>query len=308
MTMKIDYFIADVFTNRAFNGAQIAVLPDASALNTRQMQLIARELNLSETVFVIPGKQSERQWKMRIFSPLSEIDFAGHPIIATAYVLAESGQLDVSQQHTSFMLEQNAGSIDVSITADNGTPTSVQFTRSFTSTVDFFAPSDSELAKFLGLDVKHIESKQYSARVVACGGHPYLCVPLSSYEAVRSAVFNYASWSQSSAPQTAAQEILLFSDKNPFQDAEFNTRLVGPNIGIKEDPPVGSAMPAFGAYLGSFDHMRAGTYAYSVDRGDADSRRSVLNIELDNKNSDQLTLRVGGEAVMIAQGAISVPG
>ena len=128
-----------------------------------------------------------------------------------------------------------------------------------------------------------------------------------NYESVRNAKFNYAAWSQSIAPQTAAQEILLFSAKTPFNDSDFNARLFGPRIGVNEDPPVGSAMPAFASYLCSFDHVRKGTYTYAVGRGDADRRRSIINIEMDNKGEEKLTLRVGGQAVMVAQGTMTVP-
>ena len=78
-----------------------------------------------------------------------------------------------------------------------------------------------------------------------------------------------SAWSQSIAPQTAAQEILLFSSKTPFLDADFNARLLGPRIGMHDDPPIGTAMPAFAAYLCSFEHTRKGTYTFAVDRGDA---------------------------------------
>jgi trans-2,3-dihydro-3-hydroxyanthranilate isomerase len=129
-----------------------------------------------------------------------------------------------------------------------------------------------------------------------------------NYEAVRKAKFNFNSWSMSTAPQTAAQEILLFSPKTPFMDANFNTRLLGPNIGINEDPPVGSAIPAFASYLCSFDFTQQGTHTFAVDRGDDKNRRSVINIEMDNKSQAELALRIGGEAVMVAQGQMHLPG
>lgn len=304
--MKYNYYIADVFTKQIFSGAQIAVFPNAEGLSQTQMQLVARELNLSETVFVFhPNKQSTMR-VMRIFSPLTELDFAGHPVIATAFVLASCGELRLDAPTTSIIFQQYAGPLEVNVTSDNGEPAFIQFTRRISSIIDRFAPSDDELARFLSIEVSELDHKKYSTRLVSCG-LPYLVVPVWQYETVRNAKFNDAAWNQSSAPQTAAQEILLFSPKTPFTDSDFNVRLLGSQIGAYEDPPVGNAMPAFASYLCSFDFMQKGTYTFAVDRGDGQHRRSVLNLEMDHKGEKLLTIRVGGSAVMVAEGVMTVP-
>lgn len=304
--MKYNYYIADVFTRQIFSGAQIAVFPNAENLDQRQMQLVARELNLSETVFVQKQDTDTGRYIMRVFSPLREIDFAGHPLIATAFVLAYIGDIALTGAITPVVFEQNAGTIEVNISANEGKPTFVQFTRKVSCFIDRFTPTNEELASFLSIEPSEIDNKKYSARLVSCN-FPYLIVPVWQYETVRKAKFNYKAWSQSSAPQTAAHEILLFSPKTPFIDSDFNARLLGPRIGINEDPPVGSAMPAFASYLCSFEHLKKGTYTFAVDRGDEKSRRSVLNLEMDHKGLDTLTIRVGGEAVMVAEGTINIP-
>ena len=304
--MNYTYYIADVFTRQIFNGAQIAVFPNAEGLSDEHMRLLARELNLTETVFVFHPDNDSSTHKMRIFSPLGEIDFAGHPIIATAYVLGSCGDIKLTEAVTHLVFEQNVGPIDVNISANQGKPYFVQFSRKISSIVDRFAPTDEELASFLSIKQSELDHKKYSPRLVSCGV-PYLIVPVWSYESVRHAKFNYSAWSQSIAPQTAALEILLFAPKTPFVDSDFNARLLGPRIGIHEDPPIGSAMPAFASYLCSFEHTRKGTHTFAVDRGDAHMRRSVINLEMDHKGQEQLTLRVGGEAVMFAQGTIFLP-
>lgn len=304
--MKYNYYIADVFTTAIFSGAQIAVFPNAEDLNKTQMQLVARELNLSETVFVFhPNKQSTTR-VMRVFSPLTELDFAGHPVIATAFVLTSCGELILNAPVTPIIFQQHAGALEVNVTADNGKPGFIQFTRRVSSIIDRFAPRDDELARFLSIEVSELDHKKYSARLVSCG-LPYLIVPVWQYETVRKAKFNDAAWNQSSAPQTAAQEILLFSPKTPFADSDFNVRLLGSCIGLYEDPPVGNAMPAFASYLCSFDFMQKGTYTFSVDRGDVHNRRSILNVEMDHKGEKLLTIRVGGSAVMVAEGVMTIP-
>lgn len=304
--MNYKYYIVDVFTNKLFNGAQIAVFPQANGLSSQLMQLLARELNLTETVFVLGNDVDEHKKRMRIFTPKTEIDFAGHPIIATAYVLASCGEITLTGQFTPVIFEQHAGSIHANITNDNGKPGFIQFTGKVSPIVDRFAPPNGELASFLHIPESQIDSKKFSTRLVSCG-FPYLIVPVYNYETVRNARFNFQAWSQSIAPQTAAQEILLFSAKTPFQDADFHVRLLGPNIGIHDDPPVGTAMPAFASYLCSFEHLQKGTYTFAVDRGEKQTRRSLINLEMDNKREDSLTFRIGGEAVLVAEGTMYIP-
>lgn len=303
--MSLSYYVADVFTNKLFSGAQIAVFPKADDLTTEQMASIASEMNLSETVFVSNPNKDKTSRRMRIFSPLAEIDFAGHPIIATAFVLAHCGDVELQEDITPLTFIQNVGDIDVNVTVVDGKPTFVQFATKVTSVIDRYAPSDIELAEFLSISPDEIDKKKYSTRLVSCG-FPYLVVPVWNYETVRKAKFNYEAWNHSSAPLTAALEVLLFSPKTPYKDANFNARLLGPNIGVHEDPPVGSAMPAFASYLCSFDFTQFGTHTFAVDRGDDKNRRSVLNIEMDHKGKEELALRIGGEAVMVAEGKLYI--
>jgi len=305
--MTINYYIADVFTNELFSGAQIAVFPQADNLNPVEMEIIAKEMNLSETVFVSNPNKDQASRRMRVFSPtMGEIDFAGHPIIATAFVLGESGEINLAEGVTSLTFTQNSGDIDVNVSASGGKVSFVQFATKVSSVMDRFTPTIAEIADLLSISPEDIDHKKYSTRLVSCG-FPYLIVPVWSYEAVRKAKFNFNSWSLSAAPQTAAQEILLFSPKTPYIDANFNARLLGPNIGINDDPPVGSAMPSFASYLCSFDFTQQGTHTFAVDRGDDNSRRSVINIEMDNKAQAELALRIGGEAVMVAEGKMHIP-
>lgn len=303
--MKYQFFIADVFTQRIFNGAQIAVFPKADGLNDASMMAIARELNLTETVFILHQPDADNVRRMRIFSPLREIDFAGHPIIAAAHVLGVCGDIPLHAPITKMLFEQNVGEIEVNISAKDGQPYFVQFSRKVGAIVDHFAPSDEELCQILGLQQAELDHKKYSPRLVSCG-FPYLIVPVWHYDSVRKARFNYQAWSQSTAPQTAAQQILLFAAKSPNPDADFIARLLGPNIALHEDPPVGSAMPAFCHYLCSFEQTQKGTHSFAVERGDIATRRSLIQLEMDHKQQEKLMVRIGGQAVIFADGTIKL--
>ncbi len=304
--MEYQFHTVDVFTDQIFEGAQIAVFLNAEGLDEEQMQRVANEFNLSETVFVFPVTGQSTRFGMRIFSPIKEIEFAGHPIIATAFALATTGVIELTQEHTPIILEQKSGDIFVSISQEGAKPILIQFGLKPEAIVDLYVPNDQEIADFLSLTTEDIESKKYQPMMVSCG-FPYLIIPLRTWAAVRKAKFNYQTWSHSTAPSISAQEILLFSNRTANTASDFHGRLVGPDIGIRDDPPIGSAMPAFTSYLCAHEQVATGTYTFSIDRGDVGHRRSLLHIEMDNKGRNQLEIRVGGSAVLVSSGTMNVP-
>ena len=303
--MSHTYYTADVFTETVFQGAQIAVFPAVANFDDEQMSLIARELNLSETVFVSPGEQNNH-FKLRIFTPLKEISFAGHPVLATAKTLVEEGLITLSSGKATVCFQQKAGDLSVNIEQREGEPLFVQFSLSSDPVIDRYTPRASELAALLSIDESDIDTHTFQTRLVSIN-LPYLILPLASQAAVRKARFDMKAWSQSSAPAMAAQEILVFSNKTDNSDTDFHARLLGPSIGVHEDPPIGSAMPCFTGYLGSHDAIREGTYTFIIDRGTSETRRSVLAIEMDNHADKATALRVGGNVVLVSKNSLLLP-
>jgi len=303
--MSHTYYTADVFTQTLFQGAQIAVFPTAANFDDEQMSLISRELNLSETVFVSPGEQ-DNNFKLRIFTPLKEISFAGHPVLATAKALVEEGLITLNDGKATACFQQKAGDLSVNIEQREGEPLFVQFSLTSDPVIDRYTPRASELAALLSIDESDIDTHTFQTRLVSIG-LPYLILPLASQAAVRKARFDMKAWSQSSAPAMAAQEILVFSNKTDNSDTDFHARLLGPSIGVHEDPPIGSVMPCFTGYLGSHDAIREGTYTFIIDRGTVETRRSVLAIEMDNHADKATTLRVGGNVVLVSKNSLLLP-
>ena len=307
--MKYSYYTADVFTDQVFQGAQIAVFPTASDLSDDLMALMARELNLSQTVFVMGSVASAADqpplFRLRIFSPSGEIDFAGHPMLAAARVLVETGHIDLATNSATLAFRQNTGDIAANLTQRDGKPLFVQFTLPANPVVDRYTPTEAELARLLGIDERDIDTHTYRTRLVSVN-FPYLMVPLVSQQAVHKARFSLDAWSQSSAPAMAAQEIFIFSNRTVYQETDFHGRLVGPGIGANEDPPIGSVMPCFAGYLGSHEHLREGTYTFTIDRGTDKTRRSVLHIEMDHHSDKPSTLRVGGEVVLVGECTLNI--
>jgi PhzF family phenazine biosynthesis protein len=304
--VNYQYYIADVFTNKPFNGAQIAVFPNADGLDKENMQLLARELNLSETTFIFSPGNGKKERRMRIFSPHTEIDFAGHPIIAVGHVLASIGDIKLEQKHTPLLIEQNIGVIEANVSQEDGKPSLVQFSLETNHVIDRFVPVDKDIAATVSLNEADIDNSQFQSRLVFTD-QSYLIAPIKNYSAVRKAKFNFNIWSQSIAPSCMAKEILLFSKETDVKDSNFHARLLGPDIGIHDDPPIGSAMPAFTSYLCDHDHISEGTHTFVIDRGSATIRKSVLNIEMDKKNNESLEIRVGGPAVIVGEGTMTIP-
>ena len=302
--MTHSYYIVDVFTGSAFNGAQIAVFPDAGDLTDPQMQTLARELNLSDTVFI--HRNGDADYRLKVFSPVSELSFSGHAIIGAAYVLAQSGLQPLDAQHTVIQMRLHSSSTQVVITRRGEGEIFIMFSRKAQPVIDRYVPGTAELAAALGLEENLIISKPYFPMLVSCD-QPYLIVPLRSFEAVRQARFHLKAWSDSVAPISATNEILLFSTRSDLRSSNFHGRLVGPQIGIHEDPPIGSVMPAFAGFLGAQGHVRPGTYSFVIDRGTLSTRKSVITVEMVNQKGRENEIRVGGPATIVGKGELQTP-
>lgn len=299
---QLDFYLADAFSPAPFSGAQIGVFPETGALDDAAMQKLAAELNLPQTLFLQPGG-TEATWRARIFNPQREMNFAAQAIIAGAYVLDHIG---AAGDGSPLSLATHRGVLPLHFIREGGHLQLATFAMTVEPIVDPFTPPVEELARLLGLPSSAIETRRHAPKVAACG-RPFLIIPLQHKDLVRQARFDFKAWSESSAPMTAAQEILLFSPGSHTPEADFHARLVGPEIGPKEDPPVGAAMPAFCAYLCSHSHIRRGTYTFAVERGADDARRSLLHLEMDHRGKERLSLRIGGQAVVVAEGRIRIP-
>ncbi len=301
----LNYYIVDVFTETAFGGAQIAVVVMQDSLSDGQMQTIASELNLSDCVFVSAEKENDK-FAMRVFTPSGERDFGGQATVAAAFVLAHCNYIDCEGEHTSLVFKQRATDINVVIsTLETGR--FVQFSRKAQPIIDRFVPDNASLAAAIGLGEADILSKRFRPLLVACE-QPYLIIPVRSFDAVRKASFHYSEWSNRVASISPASELLLFSTKSDVPSSDFHARLLGPQLAPDSDPPIASALPAFVGYLSELETIREGTYAFAVDRGTVSTRKSLIRVELVHQSGKENEIRLGGPAVLVAEGQISLPG
>ncbi|MDQ1362431.1 MAG: trans-2,3-dihydro-3-hydroxyanthranilate isomerase [Pseudomonadota bacterium] len=294
--MACQYFIIDAFTRQKFEGAQIAVFPDAGSLNEKQMQRLAGELNLSETVFVCAATDGASQYRLRIFSPQQELDFAGHPVIAAGYVLQKSDTL----QSAAVQVQLNCEALMLH-TENLAGEIRVRFTVRAASALDSFVPSARELGEILHLDEKLIEQSALQPMLASCNGD-YLLVPVKSEAAFTAAHFNVNKWTTSFVATLASQIILLCKMPSAGQAESYRVRLLGKNIGDREDPPVGSAAPAAGVYL--FNAQSDGIHHALLQRGGDDRRKSVIEVTLEKSAGEVVAIHVGGYAVATGRGVI----
>lgn len=294
--MKYTYYLIDAFTNEPFQGAQIAVFTEVPGLTTGGMQLIARELNLSETVFVEAGGDDAVPWRLRIFSPNRELDFAGQPTIAACYALAMRQLLPEGVSR----IQQNMGELEVSVEKDAANQPRMGFTITAPVRFDHYVPSARELAEILHLDPMDIDEGEYRPMISSCG-NDYLVVPVKSTAALSRARFNEVRWTLSFVATLASQIVLFTVNRNP-EPVDFNLRLLGRGIGDLDDPPVGSAIPAFAAY--AFADHPPGDHAATMQRGGGDRRKSILYARVTRSVRGVERIKVAGHAVMVGQGEI----
>src|SRR5437764_813283 len=180
--MHAHYLTADVFTGRKFGGNQLAVFPDAREIAPELMPQIAREFNYSETTFVLPPDDPSHTAKVRIFTPGGELQFAGHPTIGTAHVLATIGAIALTGDETRIVLEEGVGPVPVTIRSRNGVPEFAQLSVAKLPEVGPPAPRAETLAEMLSLTKRDLVGGDMVPESVSCGT-PFLFVPLTDRRA-----------------------------------------------------------------------------------------------------------------------------
>jgi trans-2,3-dihydro-3-hydroxyanthranilate isomerase len=302
--MRYRFITADVFTDRIFGGNPLAVLPDAQGLDERQMQRIAREFNLSETVFVLPPDDPAHTRRLRIFTPAQELPFAGHPTIGSAVILAATGAIATAGEATRIVFEEPAGPVPVTLRAAAGRPDFAQLTAPVAPEVRA-APAPQAIAAMLGLAPADLRTAAGLPAFVSCG-LPLLIVEVAGRAALGRARLDLARW-QDLLAGAWGREVYLVSREAADPEADFQVRMFGPAAGIVEDPATGSAAAALGGWLGLRETPADGTQRYRLAQGLEMGRPSRLEVEVDKRAGAVAAVRVGGGAVLVAEGTIEVP-
>jgi trans-2,3-dihydro-3-hydroxyanthranilate isomerase len=305
MSEGIRFLTADVFTDRMFGGNQLAVFPNAEALDPGMMQAIARELNLSETVFVLPPAEPRHTRKLRIFTPGSELPFAGHPTIGAAFVLASIGEVPMDSTGASIVFEEGVGSVPVTVRARDGRPGYCELTAARLPEVGPPPPPLEEIASVLSLQPEELRADGVSPRAVSCGV-PYLFVPLRDLAALSRARINLPAWERTLA-NWWAPAVFPFTETGGGDGVDLRARMFAPGIGIPEDPATGSAAAALAGYFAANSGPASGTLRWVVEQGVEMGRPSRLHITCDRAADRIAAVRVGGSSVLVSEGWLTVP-
>ncbi len=286
----MDFYIVDVFAETKYAGNQLAVFTGAEVANLsdEEMLQIAREMNYSETTFVLSSEQQNGGYDVRIFTPTKELPFAGHPTLGTAYIIQREIIQSVVEK---VVLNLAVGQIPVSWKEE------VLWMR---QNVPTFAEKHQieTLAEVLNLEVADIDSR-FPIQEVSTG-IPFIIVPLKSLAALKKAKVNLDKYYQ--FIQTAkATEILIFSPETYKDIDDLSVRMFAPYLGITEDPATGSANGCLAGYLAEYNYFNQSKIDIRVEQGYEINRPSLLLLQAEKK-AEEIEVFVGGNVVMVAQG------
>ena len=312
--MTYQYHTADVFTDVAFGGNQLAVLPDARGLTSEQMQQITKEFNFSETVFVLPPENSSNTRRVRIFTPGAELPFAGHPTVGCAFVLAAIGDIGLDGDETRIVFEEGVGPVPVLIRAKDGQPVFAQLTAAKIPEKSQQSYDAATIAAALSLSVDDIDTDGPYAIEAWSAGLYYLFVPLRTLGALARSRIKLDLWEQTlRVSQTPEVYVFVEEDESRSRNGIasgnglIRSRMFAPNLGVPEDPATGSAAASFGGYLAARSNLSSATLRYTIHQGVEMGRPSTLELEVDVSDSAVSAVRVGGASVLVASGTLHVP-
>jgi trans-2,3-dihydro-3-hydroxyanthranilate isomerase len=297
----------DVFTETPFCGNPLAVILDGRELTAEQMQAIAREMNLSETTFILPATAAAAHARVRIFTPQQELPFAGHPVVGTSYVLATEGLIPRRDGNSEIHLELGLGVLPVEIACIDGMVAQVTMTQRAPQFLAVLPSTDvAQLAGGLGLDPQDVGGSELPVQLVSTG-LPQLMIPVRSLAAVQAIRLELGSL-HAVCERYGTHSLYPFTRETVTPSADVHSRLFAPLAGVFEDPATGSASGALGAYL--VHHRVVGGEAPVVhlenEQGYELGRPSRIFIEVSRNRSTISRVRVGGHVVKVLEGTIYV--
>lgn len=302
--MRYRYFTCDVFTDTRFGGNQLAVLPEAEGLSGAQMQQIAREFNYSESTFVLPPEAGHDR-RVRIFTPGSEVPFAGHPNVGTAFVLATMGALGPLDAPRTVTFEEGAGLVPVAVHRRDAGRIWCELTAPQGLTLGA-AVSAQVAAAAVSLDPGDVLTGAHQPQVASVG-LPFLMVELKDRDALERARPDIPGLEGLMAEGVEAPDVHLYVRTPGASDGfDLRARMFSPLDGIPEDAATGSANCALAGLLCRLDEAADGDFRWRIAQGVEMGRPSVLEARAEKRGGAVAGVWIGGESVLVAEGSMKV--
>lgn len=290
-----DYHLLDVFTDSAYSGNQLAVLVDPPPMSDAAMQTLAAEFNLSETIFVSSPSADGEPWPTRIFTPGSELPFAGHPTIGAAVLLAHEGRVDER-----VVLGERAGDVTVTIDRSAAVVRATLTSPRLPEQLDIVDPE--VVTGVLGLEMADLEPGKVPSGW-SCGVG-FVVVPLRDVETLGRCEVDMSRWTREMAGNGPDHLYAIVVD--PDDPTRVRARMFAPAMGIAEDPATGAAAAAVSGHLLSRSTER-GPFAWTLAQGVEMGRPSTIEVTAQVDRGELREVHVGGPAIVIGSGHITVP-
>ncbi len=297
---RYSYYTCDVFTDKQFCGNQLAVVPDARGLTAKQMQRIAGEFNFSESTFVFPPERG-RTRKVRIFTPETEVPFAGHPNIGTAFVLAAIGDLDDSYKSTGIVFEEKAGLVSLTFRDSGEERLWCELKAPEKFSLGAAVPVDV-VAAAVSLSPDDIVVSNHPPQTASVG-LPFLLVELKDISALRRAKADIDGL-RKLAGMGITPDVHLYIRCN--DDFDIRARMFAPLDGVPEDPATGSANCALAGLLTHCNSKYSGHFSWRIEQGVEMGRPSILEARAEKVSGEVLSVHIGGSCVLVSSGTLSV--
>jgi trans-2,3-dihydro-3-hydroxyanthranilate isomerase len=298
-----DFVTVDVFAARAFGGNPLAVFPDAQGLDPARMQAIAREFNYAETTFVLPPADPANTALVRIFTPVRELPFAGHPNVGTAFVLARLRP----DGPAALRFEQEAGLVTVRIARGaDGAPHGAELDAPHSLAIGE-AVETERVAACVGLDPADIRTEQHHP-LAASTGLPFVIAELTGRDALARAAPDPAAFREAvdALPELAGHFATHLYVRDEADPTRLYTRMFAPLSGIAEDPATGSANAALAALLVALAPGEDVTLAFDIAQGIEMGRPSRLLARASKTAEGPVVASVGGSCVPMMRGTLDL--
>lgn len=301
--MRRSFFTLDVFTDEKLAGNPLAVVRDCEGLDAARMQAIAREFNLSETVFLMEPRDPVNTARARIFTPTRELPFAGHPTIGAAVLIGlKDAPGMIAAQDILIVIEEEIGAISCTVRHRRGRAPAASFTLPRLPEPAGVAGASLALAAALGLEERDIGFEGH-APAVWSAGNPFCFVPVASRAAIARAAPDVSRW-PAAFGHMQRPAAFLYTRECERAGSHFHARMFAPGLGVMEDPATGSAAAAFAGVLATQDRLADGEHAFIIEQGFEMGRPSIITLGLDMAAGKLMEASVGGSAVLVQEGVI----